>query len=139
MKTVMVFGTFDIVHLGHITLFKIAKKYGENLIVVVARDKRAKEVKGKAPLFSEKERVAFIKELSLVTKVVLGHPTNIYQRIKEIKPDTIVLGYDQKVFTDKLKENIKKLGLTTEIVRAKAYKPEYLKTNKLKKHLLKSV
>ena len=62
MKTVMVFGTFDILHLGHIDLFLQAKKYAEHLIAVVARDERAKKIKGKAPIHSEEER-----------RVLLGH------------------------------------------------------------------
>ena len=124
METVMVFGTFDIVHLGHIALFHEAKKYGTDLVVVVARDKRARGIKGKDPVFGEKERVAFLQELSVIDRVVLGDKSDVYKVIKNIKPDTIVLGYDQKMFTKELENKIKELGIDTQIIRVKAYKSD---------------
>ncbi len=63
MKRVMVFGTFDFFHAGHLSLFRQAKKYGDVLIVIVSRDKRATEVKGKAPIHSEKERVELVRNI----------------------------------------------------------------------------
>ncbi len=139
MKTVMVFGTFDIVHQGHIALFKQAKKYGDHLVVVVARDHRTKEVKGAVPLFSEKERLNFVKEFRIVDTAVLGHRSNIYHVIQKIQPAVIFLGYDQIAFTEKLAEKIKELGLKTKIVRGKSYKPDYYKTNILKKKVLENI
>ncbi len=138
-KTVMVFGTFDIVHLGHIAFFKEAKRYGTNLVVVVARDNRAREVKGTTPLFSERERAIFLKEFSLIDRIVLGHPTDMYRRIREIKPDVIVLGYDQQAFTEKLEQKIQEFGLKTIVKRAKPYKSKKYKTTILKQNLLKYV
>jgi FAD synthetase len=131
-KTVMVFGTFDIVHLGHISFFHEAKKYGDELLVVVARDKRAAGIKGSAPIFSEKERVALLEELSVIDRVVLGDKTDVYRVIKNIKPDTIVLGYDQEIFTTELEKKIKEFGLEIDIVRAKSHKPELYKTQLIK-------
>jgi len=135
-KIVMVFGTFDIVHLGHIALFKEAKKYGDTLVVVVARDKRASGIKGKPPVFSEKERASLLQELSIVDKVLLGDKSDVYKAIKNIKPEVIVLGYDQHIFTEGLQEKLKEFGLKTEIIRAKAYKPEMYKTKNIKQTLL---
>lgn len=138
-KTVMVFGTFDVVHLGHIALFKEAKKYGDELIVVVARDKRAAGIKGKALVFTEKERVLFLQELAIISKVVLGDRTDVYKVVKNLKPDVIVLGYDQYIFTTELENKIKEFGLSTEVVRAKPYKQDTYKTTKIKQKLLDSV
>ncbi len=135
-KTVMVFGTFDIVHLGHIAFFHEAKKYGDELIVVVARDKRSTGIKGKAPIFSEKERAAFLEEFSMVDRVLLGDKADVYKVIKNIKPDAIVLGYDQEVFTAVLEEKIKEFGLETTVVRAKAHKAETYKTKIIKQKLV---
>ena len=139
METVMVFGTFDIVHLGHIALFHEAKKYGTDLVVVVARDKRARGIKGKDPVFGEKERVAFLQELSVVDRVLLGDKSDVYKVIKNIKPDTIVLGYDQKMFTEELENKIKEFGFDTQIVRARAYKSDKYKTGVIKEKLLTQV
>jgi len=139
METVMVFGTFDIVHLGHIALFHEAKKYGTKLVVVVARDKRARGIKGKDPVFGEKERIAFLQELSVVDRVLLGDKSDVYKVIKNIKPDTIVLGYDQKMFTEELENKIKEFGFDTRIVRAKAHKSDKYKTGVIKEKLLRQV
>ncbi len=138
-RIVMVFGTFDIVHLGHIALFHEAKKHGDTLIVVVARDKRARGIKGAGPVFSEKERMSLLQELSIIDRVILGDKTDVYKVIKHIKPDIIVLGYDQQIFTDKLEEKIKEFDLQTEVIRANSHKPESYKTKSIKQTLLENV
>jgi len=63
---VLVFGTFDILHKGHLNFFKQAREHGDYLIAVVARDRTVKEIKGKPPIESEKER------LKNVAKELLG-------------------------------------------------------------------
>ena len=50
----MAFGTFDLLHPGHINFLNQAKKHGQ-LIIVIARDKTVKEVKGKLPQHKEKQ------------------------------------------------------------------------------------
>ncbi|MFH1181685.1 MAG: adenylyltransferase/cytidyltransferase family protein, partial [Candidatus Woesearchaeota archaeon] len=55
MATVMVFGTFDILHRGHEHFLRQAKKHGR-LIVVVARSSIVRKLKGKPPMFSERKR-----------------------------------------------------------------------------------
>ena len=72
MRTVMAFGTFDLLHQGHFFYLKKAKSFGDNLVVVVARDKNVVEIKGRRPLNSEKERLAKVKRLEFVDKAVLG-------------------------------------------------------------------
>jgi len=130
MKTVMAFGTFDILHPGHINFLKQAKKYG-NLIVVIARDKTVREVKGKLPKYGEKERLKAILSLNLTNKTILGSLRDKYMAIKKYKPDVIALGYDQTHFTEQLVIKLKELDLKTKIVRLKSYKPEIYKSSKL--------
>lgn len=135
MKTVMLFGTFDIVHHGHLHLFQEAKKYGHYLIAVVARDARAEETKEKKLVHTEKERKSFLEAIKYIDGVVLGDKKNVYAVIKKMKPDIIVLGYDQYQFTDKLKEKIQEFGLKTKVVRAKAYKQNNFKSSHLRSKL----
>jgi FAD synthetase len=139
MKTVMIFGTFDIVHHGHLNLFKQARKYGDMLVAVVARDARVRSIKSKESVYNEKERKQFLEQIRLIDKAVLGDQKDVYKRIREIKPDVIVLGYDQINFTDILQEKITEFGLKTKIVRAKSYKEESLKTGKIRKILEKKI
>jgi len=134
-KTVMVFGTFDILHHGHISLFHQARKYGEKLLVVVSRDKRVEVIKGARPMFTQRERITLLRELKCVDEVILGGIQDVYQVIKENKPDVIVLGYDQYYFTDDLEKVIIESQLQTKIVRAKAYKPKAHKTKILKQKI----
>lgn len=124
MTKVMVFGTFDGIHPGHLNFFKQAKKYGDFLIVVVARDKTIKRIKKHLPSLKERERLKIIENCQLVNKAFLGRLQNPYWIIKKIKPNVICLGYDQIAFTEDLGQELKKMGLKTKVYRLKPYKPE---------------
>lgn len=123
----MVFGTFDLLHPGHINFLRQAKKHGQ-LTVVIARDKTVRRLKGRFPLHAERKRQLVVKNLNLAAKVILGSLTDKYAAIKKYQPDLIALGYDQRYFTDQLKEKFKKI----KIVRLKAFKPNKFKTSFLK-------
>ena len=135
MKKVLVFGSFDLMHPGHINFLKSAKKHGDHLTVVLARDSTIKKVKGKKPRFNEKERLKHIKDIGLVEKVLLGSKKDKLSVIKKLKPDIICLGYDQKFLVKELKEFIEKKKLSIKIKRLKAYKPHIYKSSKLKKFI----
>lgn len=129
----MVFGTFDIVHPGHIHMLKEAKNLGDYLIVVVSRDQITAEVKGKAPMLDENTRLEHIKKLNIADKVRLGNlGKDRYQAIREEEPDIIALGYDQVAFVDKLRENIKD---NIKIVRLQPFQPEIYKSSKIKEEM----
>lgn len=135
MKTVMCFGTFDLLHLGHLNYFEQAKKFGDYLIVVIARDKTKQDQK-KNTLFEEEERRKLVQSLEIVDEVVLGYPDNHFIVIQEKKPDVICLGYDHPIDKKELKVKLTQLGLYPEIKRMKAYKPEKLKSSKIKERIL---
>ena len=128
---VMCFGTFDILHPGHMSFLKQANEYGEDLIVIVGRDETVKEIKRKYPRNSENKRLEAIGKLDFVNKAILGGLGNPYKIIKEERPDIICLGYDQKSFTEDLENKIKEFKLSTKVVRLKAYKPEKYKSSLL--------
>lgn len=135
-KLVLVFGTYDLFHQGHLYFLKEAKKHGTLLAVVVARDKTVKEVKGKKPVHNEKQRLSQIKKIPFVDRAYLGNLADKYQVITEITPDIICLGYDQKIFTQGLKRRLQTLGLAPKIMRIKkAYKPDQFKSSLLRKSI----
>jgi len=136
MKKVLAFGTFDILHPGHKHALKEAKKYGNHLTVIVARDATVCHVKGQKAVFKEKTRLKNLKELNIVDKVRLGCLGNKYKVIDDENPDIIALGYDQIFFVDKLKDVVKK---HVKIVRLKAYKPEIYKSSKLRAKINKKM
>lgn len=131
MKTVMFFGTFDILHKGHLNLFWQAGSLGDKIAVVVARDKTVLKVKNRLPRHNEKERRQMIIDSGLADEVILGSLTDKYAAIKKYKPDIIALGYDQEYLTGTLESELKKLKLKTKVVRLKSYKPSIYKTSKL--------
>ena len=132
----MCFGTFDLLHLGHLNYFQQAKELGDYLIVVIARDK-TKEKQNKEILFSEEERLQLIKNIKIVDEVVLGYPDNHFKIIEEKNPDILCLGYDHKINEDKLKENLASLNLHPEIKRMRSYHSEKHKSTFLKEKVLK--
>ena len=74
-KRVLCFGTFDILHYGHVKYLQEAKKLGgENseLIVVISRDSSVESMKGKKPIFSEEHRRALVASIKSVDKAILG-------------------------------------------------------------------
>ena len=133
MKRVMCAGTFDIIHPGHLYYLSEAKKYGNKLIVVVARDDTSQKFKGKKPLHNEKERLESLRMLKIVDEAVLGKQGNIFDIIEEIKPDAICLGYDQKVQKQELEDELKKRGIKADVIRIGAYMQNVYKSSKLKK------
>ena len=135
MKKVMCFGTFDLLHLGHLNYFEQAKKYGDYLIVVIARDK-TKQNQKKDTLFNEEERQKLVASLKIVDEAVLGYPENHFIIIKEKKPDVLCLGYDHPINEIELKKKLAQLGLYPDIKRIKAYRPEILKSSRIKEVIL---
>jgi septum formation protein len=130
---VLVAGTFDIFHLGHLYFFKEAKKYGDELIVIVGSDFIIKK-NGKKLVHNQKERTEIIKNLKIVDKVILGKKNNVIDNIKKIKPNLICIGYDQKIpkeietFCKENKIKIKRIK--------KKYNEEKCKSSIIKKRIL---
>lgn len=132
MKKVMVFGTFDPLHTGHHFLFSAARKFGDFLIVVVARDKTVQTVKGHETQESEKQRLLNVKAAAGVDLAVLGQLKDVYSVIEEHKPDVICLGYDQFAFTERLPAELERRKITAEIIRLPAFKEDVYKSSLLK-------
>lgn len=133
MKKVLVFGSFDLVHEGHKYFLNEAKKLGDNLVVVVARDDTIRDFKKVDPMYPEDERIRHVRELNIADEVRLGYKGNKWKVIEEIKPQIIALGYDQDSYTEGLEKGLKEKGMNVEIVRLGSYNPEKYKSSLLKK------
>jgi len=125
-KTVAIFGVFDGVHDGHTFFIKQAKKQGNHLVAIVARDEMVKNLKGKYPKYNEVERINNLLKISDVDLVLLGDPQiETYNTLREINPDVVYLGYDQKELLNNINKFIKIGNLTKmEIVIGEPHKPE---------------
>jgi FAD synthetase len=124
----MAFGTFDLVHIGHIKFFEEAKRLGgknAELIVVISRDSNVIKIKKHPPIFNEEERKNVIESLKPVDKAILGYEgEDLLQIVKENKPNIIVLGYDQRIKPEdfqKFKQDLKEKGINAKVVRLPKY------------------
>lgn len=133
MKRVIATGTFDGVHKGHEYFLREARKLGDWLGVVIARDMTVEKVKGRQPTYTENERRTCVQSMGIADLVVLGYLDDKYKIIKELNPDIIALGYDQSAFTDTLIEELKKRKINTSIVRIDSFHPEMYKSSLLAK------
>lgn len=130
-KKIICFGTFDILHPGHVYFLKESKKLGDFLVVVVARDVTVRKVRGRMGRNSEEKRKEKIEKLRVADEVMLGDERDPYKILDKVRPDIICLGYDQKVFTDDLKGELEKRRVEAKVVRMRAYKPKIYKSSKL--------
>ncbi|MFX1521214.1 MAG: adenylyltransferase/cytidyltransferase family protein [Promethearchaeota archaeon] len=134
-KRVLCFGTFDILHYGHVKYFEEAKKLGGDnaeLIVVVARDSSVETMKGKKPIFSEEHRRALVASIKPVDVAILGTEGGDKLKIfEEIRPDIVALGYDQWPSITWLKEELKERNIECEIVRLSKFGSEELNSSSL--------
>lgn len=115
-KKVLVGGVFDILHPGHVFFLRKAREMGDQLVVVVARDKTVIKEKGRKPIIPEDQRREMVEALKPVDMAILGQEEKM-ETIKMVKPDLIVLGHDQMVDENKLREELVKHGLDCRVVR----------------------
>lgn len=103
MKKVITYGTFDLLHYGHINLLQRAKALGDYLIVAVSSDEFNRQ-KGKVCYFSYEERKRMVEALRCVDLVI---PEESWDQkisdVKEFRVDTFVMGDDWKGKFDFLK------------------------------------
>ena len=97
MKKVITFGTFDVFHIGHISILERAKSYGDYLIVGVSSDDLNFSKKGRKPIYSEKDRKKIIKSLSCVDEVFSEKSLDLKrQYIKDFNAEVLIMGDDWK-------------------------------------------
>ncbi len=125
MVRVMAFGTFDGLHPGHRHYLREAKRQGDELVVVVARDATVKRVKGRLPLQDETTRLARVSQLPEVSRAVLGRRRDPAGIIAEYQPRIVCLGYDQQAFTQGLAQRYPGV----KIIRISAFHPERFKSS----------
>ena len=123
-KIVLAGGVFDIIHPGHIHTLNAAKALGDVLVVAIATDKTAQKMKKRQPLHNQELRRELVSCLSMVDKAIVGHEDDIFETVKAIKPDIIVLGYDQVHQNQFISDGCKRINLDVEIVRLQSPVPE---------------
>lgn len=122
----MVFGTFDLLHPGHRFLIEEALRLG-SVTVIVARASNVERIKGRPPRENDETRVAALKEAFPDVTVLLGDEEDFLRPLRELKPDLLLFGYDQK-----LPPGVSESDLPCPVLRAPAFRPEVFKTSLMK-------
>jgi len=95
---VMVNGTFDILHPGHVAMLNTARSYGDYLVVAIDTDRRVRELKGETrPVNNQNDRKIMLSNLKAVDVVELfDSREELIELMKQYKPDVYVKGSDWK-------------------------------------------
>lgn len=116
-KQIVITGTFDILHPGHVFLITEAAKLGD-VTVVIARDENVVHTKGRPAIVPERQRLFMVEALKGVSKAVLGNPgSDFVSIIEELKPDILMLGPNQNMSTEKVQKRLREKGLSTRVIR----------------------
>ena len=98
MTKVIVNGTFDILHRGHLEMLEYAMSCGSYLLVAIDTDRRVKELKGDSrPINNQYDRKYHLQSLKFVDEVRLFDSSEeLIEIIKDYKPNIMVKGSDYK-------------------------------------------
>ena len=104
MKTVLTYGTYDLLHKGHVLLLERARQLGDELIVGLSTD-AFNAVKGKSCCYSYEDRFLILSAIKYVDRII---PEDTWEQkvddIKRFKVDVFVMGDDWQGKFDHLRE-----------------------------------
>lgn len=105
MKRVITYGTFDLLHYGHLNLLRQAKELGDYLVVAISTDEFNWEQKQKKCYFSYEQRKEMVEAIRYVDLVI---PEETWDQkrtdVHDFHIDTFVIGDDWKGQFDFLKD-----------------------------------
>lgn len=104
MKKVITYGTFDLLHHGHINILRRAKEMGDHLTVAISSDE-FNAIKGKKAYYNYETRKMILEAIRYVDKVIPEHEWE--QKIRDVKEhniDVFVMGNDWEGKFDFLKD-----------------------------------
>ena len=122
---VLIFGTFDGLHPGHRFVIERARERG-SVSAVVARDANVGKIKGRIPRQTETQRAEAIRKAYSDVDVLLGDATDFLVPVRSVKPDLILLGYDQR-----LPPGVTDADFPCPVERLPGFQPEKYKSSLL--------
>tara|TARA_B100001778_G_scaffold293714_1_gene264992 strand:- start:850 stop:1347 length:498 start_codon:yes stop_codon:yes gene_type:complete len=133
MTKVMAVGIFDLLHAGHLHYVEQAKSLGEELVVVIAHDETVRKQKHE-PVTGQDLRRRMVEGLKPVDQAIIGNPPGvpIFEILKQIDPDLIALGYDQKHSIDAIRKGLDNHGFeNVEVTRVEGLSDDLDGTRKI--------
>jgi len=115
-RIIAINGCFDILHIGHIKLFKAAKKLGHKIIVGINSDNSIKKIKGPTrPINNQRFRKEMLLSLKYIDKVIIFNEENALKFLQKVKPDIWVKGgdYSEKTVNRQELNYLKKINCKT--------------------------
>lgn len=119
VRVVFIGGGFEVIHPGHLYTILRAKRLGDVLVAVLARDSTIRRRKGREPVSTEEERLALLSSLRAVDAAVLGVEGDIYTTLERVSPDVVALGYDQYHGEKEIVREAERRGMRVRVVRLK--------------------
>ena len=123
MTRVVAQGTFDIIHPGHVHYLGEAAAMGDELHVIVAR--RENVTHKDPPILPNRQRRDVVGALEMVDEAHVGHESDIFVPIEEIRPDVIALGFDQHHDVEAIEAELAERGIDCSVERATGRSPRY--------------
>ncbi len=126
----LVFGTFDVVHPGHIYFLQQARKHGDRLVASIARDSFVKRFKGRPPVHGENERLRHVLNTGLVDEALLSdEEQGTYSAVRRLRPEVICLGHDQEALGENLLAWMRAHGVEAVVETIDALEPSRYKSS----------
>lgn len=96
MNIVFTNGCFDIIHIGHIKLFKYCKLFGQYLVVGIDSDDRIRSSKGiERPINCAKDRKELLLSIKYVDRVeIFDSDDQLRDLVRSVAPSCMVVGSD---------------------------------------------
>lgn len=118
LTRVMASGVFDIIHTGHISYLEQARAYGDELVVVIACDATVRRKKHE-PITPDVMRARIVGSMKPVDRAIVGGEGDMFDTVRQVDPDVIVLGFDQSFDPEKLHAQLEERGMGhIKVVRA---------------------
>jgi len=131
----MATGVFDLLHPGHVYFLTEARKLGDELVVVVARDQTARRLKHE-PYVPEHVRREMVEALKPVDRAILGSSTDIYETVVRERPQIIALGHDQVWNEKEVERECARRGVPVRVVRIGPLPHDELATRRIVDRIL---
>jgi len=133
MTTGLTFGTFDQLHQGHEMMLREALMRCDRIVACVPEDELVLQLKGRKPVQTFAERKEALLASGLVEDVVPSDAQpGTYAVVQRIKPDVILLGYDQLELKKNLTEWLTEHRLRIPLIGLQPFEPDNYKSSLLR-------